>query len=125
MYVLRFVYPRTYQCLQKNESTVIYSRNQNSNNCPIGVEDRANCIWGDWILPPPLKEAPSPETCVGETPPGRQSFRFCRMKGKDLKNCLFMEVKTMLWDVDKKTCTRKEENFKNPKTGKREYTYCE
>ena len=25
MYVLRFVYPRTYQCLQKNESTLIYS----------------------------------------------------------------------------------------------------
>merc|ERR1711962_184010 len=101
----------THQCLQKNDSTVIYSRNQNSNNCPIGGEDRASCIWGDWILPPPLKEAPSPETCVGETPPGRQSFRFCRMKGKDLKNCLFMEVKSVYWNPATQKCDQKEGNI--------------
>merc|ERR1711962_1421872 len=84
----------THRCFQKNESTVIYSRNQNSNNCPIGVEDRANCIWGDWILPPPLQGELTALKCAGETPRGRQSFRFCRMKGEDLKNCLFMEVRT-------------------------------
>jgi len=119
---------KTHRCFQRQESTVIYSRdpNENSNNCPLGIEDRAKCVWGDWITPPAIQgDDPTGDKCSGVEPYGRQSFRFCRRKGKDLKGCLFMEVKTMLWDDDKKTCTRKEENFRNPKTGKLEYTYCE
>ena len=100
----------THRCFQKNESTVIYSRNQNPTNCPIGMEDRANCIWGDWILPPPLQEAPSPLKCAGETPRGRQSFRFCRMKGKDLKNCLFMEVRTQFFKPSTQKCDQSRGN---------------
>jgi len=119
---------KTHRCFQRQESTVIYSRDQNENskNCPLGIKDLANCVWGDWITPPAIQEDdPNGDICIGGDPIGRQSFRFCRMKGKDLKDCLFMEVKTMLWDVDKKTCTRKEENFLDPRTGKLEYTYCE
>jgi len=119
---------KTHRCFQRQESTVIYSRdhNENSNNCPLGIKDRANCVWGDWITPPAIQgDDPTGDKCSGGEPYGRQSFRFCRMKGKDLKNCLFLEVKTMLWDEDKKTCTRKEENFLDPRTQKPEYTYCE
>ena len=100
----------THRCFQKNESTVIYSRNQNSNNCPIGVEDRANCIWGDWILPPPLQGTPTALKCAGETPRGRQSFRFCRMKGEDLKNCLFMEVRAQFFKPSTQKCDQSRGN---------------
>merc|ERR1712107_61079 len=58
-----------------------------------------------------IKEAPGIEACGGETPPGRHSFRFCRMKGKDLKNCLFMEVRSLFWNRATGKCDRKQGNI--------------
>merc|ERR1719237_1858174 len=96
------------KCWQSEPATVIESRREKGykdDDCPLTERTKCN-NWGKWITSLMDPDLEGKEQCSGKNQPiGDKSYRFCRVE-----KCLFMEIKTLLWDSSTARCNKKQKN---------------